>query len=151
MNLIVGFIISIFGILQMIGYQIKVKHERLSMIPIGILSCILGGSISMSGPPVILFLTNKETKKHVFRGNLALYFFLLNLIILPVYISNNLMNLEILKLSMIFVFPLILGIFIGNSLSHKIKDYHFRKVVLFILLLMGLLSIILSIKGFGIL
>jgi len=37
---------------------------------------------------------------------------------------------------------LLAGVFLGNYLSHKIKDTHFRKVTLILLILLGILSVL---------
>ena len=112
------------------------------MLPVGMLSGLLGGSISISGPPIILFLSNQEVDKHTFRGNLATYFFILNLFMIPVYYLNGLLTKEVWNYSLTFLPGLLIGVLVGNILSHKIKDAHFKKLTLILLIIMGLISII---------
>ena len=72
-KLCVGALILIVAGLMLLGRSFPVKSERLAFIPIGLLSGFLNGSISMSGPPVALFMSNQNTKKATFRANLTIY------------------------------------------------------------------------------
>lgn len=138
----IGFLILGFGLLQLLGFKKKFKQNSMVTAPIGFASGILSGSISMSGPPIILFLTNQEVGKHVFRANLAAYFFILNIFTIPVYIMNDLLTKTVLNISLKYLVALLTGVFLGNYISHKIKDTHFRKVTLILLILLGILSVL---------
>ena len=142
----IGILILIFGTLLLLGYRKKLKHEKIAMIPIGIISGLLSGSISISGPPIIIFLANKQLGKHSFRGNLALYFFLLNIFTIPVFWLNGLFTKEVISHSVTFLPGLIVGVVAGNLLSHKVQEQHFRKFTLILLLIMGVLSIVSGLK-----
>ena len=141
-KLIIGIFIAIFGILLLSGFRKEIKREKLSMIPIGIFSGILSGSISMGGPPVILFLSNQGVSKQIFRANLAVYFFILNIFTIPVFFWNGLLTTQVLSYSAKFFPSLSIGVIAGNILSRKIKEHHFRKLTLLLLIIMGLLSLI---------
>ncbi|KQC06663.1 MAG: hypothetical protein APR54_01490 [Candidatus Cloacimonas sp. SDB] len=138
----IGILILIFGMLLLSGWKINIKHEKSAMFPIGFLSGILGASISISGPPIIIFLTNQRTEKQSFRGNLALYFLLLNIITLPVYYLNDLFTEEVIMNTVIFFPALFTGVIMGNLLSGKIKDVHFRRIILYLLTIMGITTIV---------
>ncbi len=142
LKIFIGSIILIFGTLLLIGFRKQFRNEKLTMLPVGMLSGLLGGSISISGPPIILFLSNQDVDKHAFRGNLAAYFFILNIFTIPVYYWNGLLTNEVWNYSLAFLPGLLVGVFAGNFLSHKIKDDHFKKLTLILLIIMGLLSIV---------
>lgn len=59
-----------FGGLLFFGFQKNFKNENIPKLIIGFVSGILGGAVAMSGPPIVLFLTNKREKKNSFRVNL---------------------------------------------------------------------------------
>lgn len=138
----IGIMILIFGTLMMLGYRKKLKHERIAMLPIGLISGILSGSISIGGPPVIIFLSNKQVGKQFFRGNLALYFFLLNIFTIPVFLCNGLFTRDVISYSITFLPGLVAGVVSGSLLSQKVQEQHFRKFTLVLLLVMGVLAII---------
>ncbi len=149
LKVFIGFMILIFGTLLLIGYRKEFANEKRAMIPVGLISGILGGSISISGPPIILFLSNQNADKHTFRGNLAAYFFILNIFTVPVYYFSDLLTKEVWNYSITFLPGLLTGVFLGNLFSHKIKDDHFRRFTLILLILMGALSILSGLKLFN--
>jgi hypothetical protein len=112
------------------------------MIPIGIGSGILSGSVSIGGPPVILFMSNQGTGKEVFRASLSVYFLTLNVFTVPIYFLNGLITPEVTDYSVKFFPALVVGVIIGNLFSKKMKEKHFRKITLSLLIAMGVLSII---------
>lgn len=146
LKIFIGTMILIFGILLLIGFRKKFKNEKIAMLPVGMLSGLLGGSISISGPPIILFLSNQDVDKHTFRGNLAIYFLILNIFTLPVYYWNGLLTSKVWSYSLTFLPGLLVGVFVGNLFSNKIKDDHFKKITLVLLIIMGVLSIISGLK-----
>ena len=145
-KLFFGIFITVFGLLLLFGFRRKIKHEKISMIPIGFISGILSGSVSIGGPPLILFLSNQGVNKQVFRANLAVYFFILNIFTIPVYIYNGLISEQVLNYSLKFFPALLIGVIIGNIFSKKIREEHFRKITLFLLILMGILAVVSSLK-----
>lgn len=147
LKLFIGILILGFGILLFKGVRKKLKHEKLGMIPIGFVSGIMGASISMSGPPLIIFLSNQNVEKQTFRASLALYFVLMNTFTIPIYIYNNLITPEVINYSLKFSPGLILGVILGNMFSHKIKEEHFRKFTLILLIILGVLAITASLKS----
>jgi len=146
LKIFIGSMILMFGILLLIGFRKQFANEKIAMLPVGMVSGLLGGSISISGPPIILFLSNQDVDKHTFRGNLAAYFFILNLFTIPVYYLNGLLTKVVWSYSLTFLPGLLIGVVVGNLLSHKIKDNHFKKITLILLIIMGLLSIISGLK-----
>jgi hypothetical protein len=138
--------IIFFGILLLMGYRKQLKHEKLAMLPIGFISGLLSGSISISGPPIIIFLANNDLEKHSFRGNLALYFLILNIFTIPVFWLNGLFTDTVIFFTLRFLPGLLLGVILGNLLYHKVQEKHFRKFTLILLLIMGALAIVSGMK-----
>lgn len=138
----IGVFIVLFAGLLLSGKRWKLKRENFSQIGIGIVSGIFSGSVSMSGPPVILFLSNKGVDKNEFRASLSGYFFLLNLFTIPVYYFNGLFSGEVMKLSLQWLPGLIIGVAAGALAARRIRSENFNRLVLILLLLTGLLGII---------
>ncbi|MCF7858853.1 MAG: sulfite exporter TauE/SafE family protein [Candidatus Cloacimonetes bacterium] len=146
LKILIGVIILIFGFLLLMGFRKQFTKEKLAMLPIGFLSGILGGSISVSGPPLIIFLSNQNVNKNTFRGNLALYFLILNIFTLPVYLLNGLLTSEVWSYSLKFSPGLLIGVVLGNLLSHKVRESHFQQITLYLLIILGTISIISSLS-----
>lgn len=142
LKLIVGIIVVLSAIIFKLGFNIKVKNEKLAFIPVGIMSGLLNGSVSLSGPPVILFLTNQKTEKQVFRATLTSFFWILNIATIVVFINNGLINNEVLDLSIKLIPALIIGLIFGIKLGDHIQQKTFQNATVILLFIMGSLSII---------
>ncbi len=142
LSIVVGSIIIFTSLILWKGYKVNIKNEKLSFIIVGLFSGILNGSVSLSGPPIILFLTNQNAEKQIFRANLTSYFLILNIITVPTYLFAGLITKEVLRYSA-FLFPgLIIGVLSGLAISNKINDNIFKKIILILVCIMGVLSVV---------
>ena len=146
LKVIIGIIVTISAIINLYGYKIKVKNEKLSYIPVGFISGVMNGSVSLGGPPLVLFLSNQDVEKQRFRANLTSYFLILNIFTIPTYIIGGLITNEVMQYT-IYVLPgLIIGAFVGVKLGNKVDETIFRKLTLGLIIGTGILSIITGIK-----
>lgn len=140
-KLIVGIIIIISAISMNFGYKIKFKNQNIAFAVTGMLSGILNGASALSGPPVILMLSNEKVKKENFRKTLAIYFLVLNLFTIPIFIYEKMMTSEIISYS-IKLFPaLVIGALVGIKFGNKLPEKIFRKVTLILIFVMGVLTV----------
>ncbi|KPU27227.1 permease [Caloranaerobacter sp. TR13] len=146
LKLIVGIIVSISAVSFHFGYKININNEKLAYILVGILSGLLNGSVSLSGPPVILFLTNQGVSKQNFRATLTAYFWILNIMTIITFLYKKLITYEVLKLTGYLLPTLIIGVTIGIKLGNKVKEKMFKKLTTILIILMGILSIISGIR-----
>ena len=142
LKVLMGIVISIFSLLLLFGISYRMKREGKALIPVGLASGILNGSVSMSGPPVILFLSNQNVKKAHFRANLVTYFFLLNIVTMIIFHATGILSEDILILSLILVPPLPVGILVGENLSHRVSEEWFRKIALILVMIAGLTALL---------
>ncbi len=142
LKIIIGITISFFALLFLLGFRREVVNEKRASVPVGFISGVLNGSISMSGPPVILFFANQGTRKDEFRANLVAYFLVLNIFSIPVFILNGLITGEVLNHSAYLLPALVTGMVLGNALAAKLPEKIFRKIALVIVFLSGLLSLL---------
>ncbi len=138
----VGLMIILFSILLILGFSLRIKRERPALFPVGFVSGLLNGSVTMSGPPVILFFTNQELGKEEFRANLILYFLILNLFTIPVFFAGGLFHSDLITAFLLLIPVLILASLLGIHLSGKLPRDIFRKVALVIVTLAGISSLI---------
>ncbi|MCF7918961.1 MAG: sulfite exporter TauE/SafE family protein [Candidatus Cloacimonetes bacterium] len=138
----IGFFVVVFALLLLTGKRWQLKREKLAQPFIGFLSGIFSGSVGISGPPIILFLSNKGVQKDEFRANLAGYFFLINLFTIPVYFYNHLFTKEVVHLTFQFLPFLLLGVISGAIIAKKIKPEVFSRLVLYLLLITGILAMV---------
>lgn len=138
----IGFFVVLFSILLLSGKRWKLKKEKLAQPFIGFVSGIFSGSVGISGPPIIMFLSNKGVEKDEFRASLSGYFFLINLFTIPAYYFSGLFSDLVIELSFKLGLFLVAGVICGAIISHRIKQQAFGKMVLVLLLLTGLLALI---------
>lgn len=142
-----GIIVITFTVLLILNKSFPIKNEKLGYTIAGSMSGFLNGSLSLSGPPVILFLSNQGIDKESFRANLSFYFIVLNSITTATYWANGLLTEVIFGKLLYFIPAALLGVFIGIKLCKKLDEVLFRKVVLILLIISGLLTMINAIRN----
>lgn len=142
LKLFVGMIIVIVAAVNLSGVHFKIKNDRAAFIPVGFASGLLNGSVSLGGPPIVLFLNNQKVEKQIFRGNLTLYFWMINLFSIPTYFFSGLITTEVISYS-VYLFPgLILGTLIGIHMGNQVEEQLFKKISMSLIMGMGILSIL---------
>jgi hypothetical protein len=141
LRVVVGLLVVIFSILLLLRVEGVGSSSRWMILPVGFLSGLLGGSTTMSGPPVILFLAHTGVEKRVFRASLIAYFTLLGLTAIPTYILHGLINERSLIWILLLLPSMALGALLGARLSRRIEETVFRRIALLITLASGALSI----------
>ncbi len=142
LELAVGLLIVLTSLAMIFGFGLRMKREGLGLCLTGFVSGVLNGSLSMSGPPIVLFLSNQNAGKHSFRGNLAMYALVTNSITIIVFVVKGLLMKEMLPMLMTNSTGLILGTFLGIKAVGIIKDQHFRKTVLMLMTIIGVVTVI---------
>jgi len=141
----IGIIVIISAWALYTGYRVHIKNEKLGNAVAGFISGLLNGSITMSGPPVILFYSNQDLEKQVFRANLAFYFMLTNIINLPVLYWGGLLTPQVFQYSAA-ILPSVLvgaiGIILGSKVGTKMDGPLFHRLSLILIFLMGVMSIV---------
>lgn len=141
----IGIIVIISAWALYTGYRVHIKNEKLGNAVAGFISGLLNGSITMSGPPVILFYSNQDLEKQVFRANLAFYFMLTNIINLPVLYWGGLLTPQAFQYSAA-ILPSVLvgaiGIILGSKVGTKMDGPLFHRLSLILIFLMGVMSIV---------
>ena len=142
LKLVVGSVILISSVLMLFGVRIKVKVRIIGDIIAGIFSGLLNGSVSLSGPPVILLLSNEGTEKEIFRKTLTTYFLILNFISLPMFLFSGLLTKDIAIKSLINLPALGIGMFLGLIIGNIISEGQFKKITLGLIFLLGIMSVL---------
>lgn len=140
-SVVVGLICIFSSISLLLGVGRPVGNERLGLACVGLLSGVLGGSTSMSGPPVVLFLANQAVEKQTLRANITLYFIAIALSAIPLQIASNLMTWDTVIQTASLVPFLVGGTLIGIRLAETVEEAAFRNLVLAVVVLAGLASI----------
>lgn len=144
-KLTVGILLLITSVSNFFGLRINFKSPEKWYVPIGMLSGALNGSTGMSGPPVLLFLSNLNVPKRVFRSTLTSYFLVLNVFAIIMFIIQGLYDSSVLKLVVYYIAALVGGTYVGIQLGEKFDERVFKRIVLVIMMFM---SVNLILKSF---
>ena len=128
------------------GLKLAIAPRWHSLLPVGMLSGLLGGSTSLSGPPVILFFANEGKGKQHFRGNLIAYFTLLNIASVITFWLSGLMPLEVWKTAGLYTIPLVIGSAVGLWIARRVSERIFRLAVLALIICIGLSLIVTNLR-----
>ena len=142
LKIIIGLVITFTAIAMFKNFKVRIRNENLSYGIVGILSGILNGSTGLSGPPVVLFLTNQNLHKDVFRANLTFFGIATNIFAIILFIIKGIINASVLQNSIAYFPALIIGSLLGIKLSSKINEKLFRKVTISLIALLGVYTII---------
>jgi len=140
-KLAVGVFVFLLALILMRGWTRPIRNQKIALLPVGLASGILNGSIALSGPPAILFLSNQQTPKDVFRANLMGYFILLNVWTVGFFAARGLIDRAVMLRVGIYVPVVILGALLGIRLSRVLSEPVFRKVALAIVAVTGLILV----------
>ena len=137
--------VSIFltdvAIMMARGYKIEIKNKNLALIITGTLSGVLNGSVSLSGPPIVILLSNDQKNRDDFRISLTSLFILFNLFTVLMYLNKGLLSVSIMTSYLPIVPFLFAGTFIGVKIGNKIDEGKFKQIVLYLLVIMGIINL----------
>ena len=135
-------IMSVFFILlsvfSLLGIRYTIKLSDWSYKLAGMFLGFLTGSISISGPPLALFLNSANVDKQEFREIFSWFSIVTAFIALIGYSLLGLLKVETFKMTLLFLPILYLGSFIGKRLNHRISPLLFKNISVCITLLSSL-------------
>jgi uncharacterized membrane protein YfcA len=138
----IGLLMLAAGVVFASGLRVRVGNERLAAIPVGLASGVMGGSVSMPGPPIILFFANQKMPAADFRLNLVLVITLQLLLSLPLYYANDLLPQRAFVWSAAILPALLLGGVVGTRLLGILDEKLFRRLTLGTVIAAGVISLL---------
>jgi len=142
LRVVIGAVIIFFSLALLSGVSMKVRRERAASVPIGLISGVLNGSITMSGPPVILFFQNLGMPKGRFRANIVAFFLLSNLVTILFHAAGGVLTAESSMPVVLFLPVMGVGLAIGMALAGRVPERPFRTAVLSMVALAGVASVV---------
>lgn len=137
----VSIFLIVVAIMMARGYKIEIKNKNLALIITGTLSGVLNGSVSLSGPPIVILLSNDQKNRDDFRISLTSLFILFNLFTVLMYLNKGLLSVSIMTSYLPIVPFLFAGTFIGVKIGNKIDEGKFKQMVLYLLVIMGIINL----------
>jgi uncharacterized membrane protein YfcA len=142
LKLVAGIVIVFVGLLMLKGYRAHLKQPHKWYGVVGLISGVLQGALSLSGPPVVLFLTNQDADKMTFRANLTAYFTLLNVISIPGFVLSGVITASVMLKAVTLLPFMLVGLMLGMMSSDKIDEKLFKRLTLVLMIVSGIAAII---------
>lgn len=138
-----GVVIILYAIYALVGRPLPELAHGLWPVVAGFTSGLLAGAFNTGGPPVVAYADARRWRPEKFRGNLQAFFLASAVVVAVSHIVDGNVTLDILKLSLFGIIPLLIAQRVGVWLCRYINPVIFRRIVLVLLLLLGLQLIIL--------
>ena len=126
---------------------IKLHFEKIFTIFLGFFSGIIGGLSNMYAPYILCYLVSTDLNKDDLIRTIAAMYFIGSVVIFPIWIYNELGTINDLILSSLLLLPALLGQKIGTKIRDKISNENFKRIILYILMVIGLTLLIKNIKS----
>jgi hypothetical protein len=123
------------------GRRVQLKNPRAALFPVGISSGFLGGSISIGGPPIVLFLTNLGIPRDTFRANLLAYFTLTSGLGIAGFALAGILTRDVAWFGLGLIPGVFLGTQLGLRLATRLHHAVFERITLVAVALMGLVLV----------
>lgn len=141
----VGILILGLAAVLLSGWTRPLRNPHWALYPVGFLGGFLNGSISIGGPPVILFLTSQGVSKDNFRANLAAYFTLASALATAGFVLVGVLTWDVFLYAATIVPAALIGTYIGVKLSARVSQETFRRLTLLCVIVMGLVLFLRSV------
>ncbi len=148
LKLLASVVLIVLSILFLIGYRFKIRKLRRGNAIAGFVSGILGGSTSVSGPPLALFLTSIQMETQRFRFTFAWYSIITAVVATIDYIKIGVVHMQTFKLFLAGAPLIIISILLGKYISRKVSPRLFYKAIIIISLLSGIFLFFSCLKNY---
>ncbi|PTN08304.1 sulfite exporter TauE/SafE family protein [Mangrovibacterium marinum] len=118
--------------------EIPESRKKKPIVFAGFLSGFMASSMSIGGPPIALAMNRKGYTKERFRKMFALVSVINAVIATVLYVAKGIFVAFSLKFAA-FLFPvMLLGSRLGDLLSNKVNQAQFKKMILYLNMVLGL-------------
>lgn len=142
MKVAAGLLIMLFAIAMLRGKTFPIRREKTAFVVVGLISGLLNGSISVSGPPVALFLSNQGVDRQTFKANLTGYAIMLNVHTLVVFGVAGMLDGETLAACAWLLPAMAAGVWLGIKCVRMLNDALFKKIALWLIVSSSLWTVL---------
>lgn len=138
LRMVIGILLVVVGIINNFGVRFNLKKPEKYYLPVGAVSGVLNGIGGISGPPVLVFLSNIDLSRSQFKATLSSYFLTLNIVAILTYIYKGFYTPENLRIIWTYLPHVVIGTGIGLYTSTKIEEKLFKRIINIAIPIMGL-------------
>lgn len=122
--------------------QAKAGYHKVILTTTGVLSGILGASLAMPGPLVMLYLSRTTLSKDEIRATMISFFVFVYIAILVLQSVVIGVERQTWMTSAYLVPAALIGVFVGHQISKRINERLFKGLILIILIVTGIMMLI---------
>jgi uncharacterized protein len=141
MQIALGIFVFVSTVLLWLGFALKTMPGMIASTAAGAASGFANGAFGIGGPPVILFYFASPAGNIAGRASLIAFFLATDVIGLSFQSREGLVTWGAAQRALIFVAPLMIGIWIGTRGFKNADPAVFRRIVLMILAILSLVSV----------
>ena len=149
-----GMIILAFSTYSLIGRRmtgstpLELKADsRTWLVACGFVAGVLGGAYGMNGPPLVIYGAMRRWSAQHFRATLQGYFLPASIISMAGYWLSGLWTYAVTRYYLLSLPVILLGVFLGRRLNHRMRGEVFFKYIYLGLAGIGVLLVIQEIPG----
>ena len=142
MRLVISGIVLTASLLLWKNIRIKSSANWYSILAVGFFSGVINGAAAIGGLPVVLFFLSISLGSALSRASMVAYLFIIDLYAVFLPGSQQLISTELLGRTVIFLIPLLIGIYIGHRSFVKTTPESFHKFALSLLIVLSLAVIV---------
>ncbi|MDC1383857.1 sulfite exporter TauE/SafE family protein [Candidatus Puniceispirillum sp.] len=140
----IGFSLVVFSLTQMVGKRVPISASHFWHVIVGLFAGVLGGMSSIWSPPVVMYLVNQNVTKEEFIGATGFLFFISSIPLAMGLTFAGVLTFETTLQSISVLFIVMVGFWIGEQMRSFVPQGMFKKIVLWVFLIMGFRLIVLS-------
>lgn len=138
MLLVLGVTVVGYGLYALFNLKLPALRYPAWVYFFGAIAGLLGGSLNINGPPIVVYGDCRGWGPQEFKSNLQGFFLLNNVVIIASHAWVGNFTLIVWKYFLYGLPAIALGLVAGIGLSSKIQPERFRKIVMALLVVIGL-------------
>jgi uncharacterized membrane protein YfcA len=142
LSIIISVLTLAAALLFVLKIKIALRENARTQVGIGLLSGALGGAISQSGPPVVIYGLARGWDKNAFRTTLLTYFLCLCIMTSLSYWYLGLITRNSLFMCSVATGPTFVAIAGGVLLKNRVSELLFRQAVLGVIMAVSLIGLV---------
>ncbi len=147
LEMFIALILIALSILFLTGYRFKIRKVKRGNALAGFISGFIGGSTSVNGPPLALFLTSLRLDTLHFRFTFSWFSIITASVAILDYLKIGLIKSNTLIIFLISLPVLFVSIWLGKLISTRISQHRFYQGAIILSLLAGLFMLFTCIQG----
>ena len=138
---VIASVVVVFSLGLLTGLRYSGPQRPLTSVVLGGIVGVLLGSTSVGAPPVILYLLSGPDPQAVARANLTVFVTAISVIGLVMLVVAGAATGSLAVSALLLCIPYLAGTWVGGKLFGKLADLTVRRIALFFMLTMGLVSL----------